>query len=160
MKKGLLILIAIGVCALQVSAQAQAFSSLPDSLNSENKTASAPATVAQPLAVTDLRAKLNEARNFLKSHANLVNGSTVALAVLDRDTSTIELVSVAKDSFLTKGAHLSVTAQSGRALNVEIVRANGVNTAVRVNDATTGKELTPLTVAFPIVKSGSITEVA
>jgi hypothetical protein len=67
---------------------------------------------------------------------------------------------MAKDSFLTKGLTLSLTSQSGRALNVTIVRANGVNTAVRINDAASGSELTPLTVAFPIVKGGSITEVA
>jgi hypothetical protein len=43
---------------------------------------------------------------------------------------------------------------------VTVVRANGVNTAVRVQDPATGVELTPLTVAFPIVKGGSVTEMA
>jgi len=53
-----------------------------------------------------------------------------------------------------------VTSRKGRALRVTVVRANGVNTAVRVNDSITGKELLPLTVAYGIVKGGRLTEVA
>jgi hypothetical protein len=107
----------------------------------------------------DLKSKLDEAREMLKA-ANFAGGNSVVLAVLDRKTSVIELVSMPKESFLTKGLTLWTTSQSGRAINVTIVRANGVNTAVRVNDPATGAELTPLTVAFPIVKGGSITEIA
>src|SRR6185436_9965746 len=68
--------------------------------------------------------------------------------------------SMAKESFLTRGLTLAATTQAGRAMKVTIVRANGVNTGVLVSDAANGKELTPLTVAFPIVKGGSISEVA
>lgn len=150
----------MGVCALvQVNASAQNFNSLPVT-TAETANEAAPANVAPSLAVTDLRAKLEEARELLKSQANLAGGSTVALAVLDRQTAKLEVLRMAKDSFLTKGLTQSITSQSGRAFNVTIVRANGVNTAVRINDAATGSELTPLTVAFPIVKGGSITEVA
>jgi hypothetical protein len=82
------------------------------------------------------------------------------LAVFDPQTSELQLLPIQKDSFLTKGASLSVTSQSGRSFFVTVVRANGVNTAVRVSDASSGRELTPLTVAFPIVKGGTLTEVA
>src|SRR5206468_8028200 len=41
-----------------------------------------------------------------------------------------------------------------------VVRANGVNTAVTVKALSTSRELTPLMVAYPIVRSGSITEIA
>ena len=161
MKKGLVILIAIGVCALmQIGATAQSVNSLPTSeVNSAAMVASVPAGAVQPLAASDLNARLDEAKELLKS-ANLAGGNTVVLAVLNRKTSGIELVSMPKQSFLTKGLTLSTTSQSGHAVNVTIVRANGVNTAVRVSDPATGAELLPLTVAFPIVKGGSITEIA
>src|SRR4051812_16789153 len=161
MRKGLLILIAIGVCALiEVGAQAQSFNSLPETVvNSTTAVASISAN-AQPLTATDLRARLDQAKAQLKSQANLVGGNTVVLAVLNRQTSQIDFLSIPKDSFLTKGLTLSTTSQNGRALNITVVRANGVNTAVRVNDPANGTEWTPLTVAFPIVKGGSITEVA
>ncbi|HYX28291.1 MAG TPA: hypothetical protein VE863_06970 [Pyrinomonadaceae bacterium] len=164
MKKGFAILITIGVCALgQLAASAQSVNLLPDAngdtVPAASASASTPAEGTQPLPISDLRGKLTEATALLKSHAP-ADEKTVSLAVLDRDTSAIEVLSMAKDTFLTKGASLSVTSQSGRTLYLTVVRANGVNTAVRVSDARTGKELTPLTVAFPIVKGGSITEVA
>jgi len=161
MKRRLLTLIAIGVCALaEIGANAQSPNSLPGSAtNVKPAAASGSETVPPPLTMTKLQEKLDEARELLKSHAN-AGGSFVVLAVLDRETSKVDLVTVAKDLFLTKGAKLYTTSQEGRAVNVTIVRANGVNTAVRVNDAATGKELTPLTVAYPIVKGGSLTEVA
>src|ERR1041385_2711137 len=161
MRKGLLPLIAIGVCALiQVGAQAQSFNSIPETaVNSESASSSIPAN-SQPLTVTDLRAKLDEAKDKLKSQANLNGGNTVELAGLNRQTSQIDLVAMPKDSFLTKGLAFSTTSHAGRALTITVVRANGVNTAVRVSEPANGIEWTPLTVAFPIVKSGSITEVA
>ena len=161
MKRRLLILNAIGVCALTaIGAKAQAPNSLPvAATNVQPAGASDSVTVSPPLTMTKLQEKLDEARELLKSQAN-AGGRFVVLAVLDRETSKVDLVTVAKDLFLTKGAKLYTTSQGGRAVNVTIVRANGVNTAVRVNDAATGKELTPLTVAYPIVKGGSLTEVA
>jgi hypothetical protein len=156
MKKGLLILIAVGVCALtQIGVTAQSLNSLPETALKADETA---ASGAQPLTVSDLKTKLEEAKEMLKSRANFAGGNTVVLAVLNN--KAIELVSMPKESFLTKGLTLSTTSQSGHPINVTILRANGVNTAVRVTDPATGTELTPLTVAFPIVKGGSITEIA
>jgi hypothetical protein len=161
MKKGLLILIAIGVCAsMQLSVTAQSVNSLPASGYKSGEMATpAPTSAAAPLSTPELKRKLAEAKELL-SQANFEVGNTVILAVLNQKTSVIELVSMPKQSFLTKGLTFSTTSQRGHAINVTILRANGVNTAVRVTDPTTGTELLPLTVAFPIVKSGSITEIA
>jgi hypothetical protein len=161
MKKGLFILIAIGVFVLsQVCAEAEIpYSSSVLTAETGNNIVSAP-EIAQPLTTSDLRDKLAQATQLLKAHAQLSNGNSVTLAVLDPQTSEVQLLPMQKDTFLTKGASLSVTSQSGRSFFVTVVRANGVNTAVRVSDAATGRELTPLTVAFPIVKGGTLTEVA
>jgi hypothetical protein len=45
-------------------------------------------------------------------------------------------------------------------VRVQIVRANGVNTAVNATEANSGQTLVPLVVQYPIVKNGGITEVA
>jgi hypothetical protein len=144
---------------MQVGAKAQAPDFLPETTAASAGPVATNAPVSQPVAVADLHIKLEEAKALLKSRASSVAASNVTLAVLDRESSAIELVTVAKDSFLTKGMNLAVTSQNGHALYLSILRANGVNTAVRVTDAT-GKELTPLTVAFPIVKGGALIEVA
>lgn len=160
MRKGFLILIAISVCALmQVGAKAQAPDSLPETTAASAGPVAMNTPVSQPIAAADLAIKLEAAKDLLKSRAASVASGNVTLAVLDPQSSAIELVTVAKDSFLTKGMNLAVTSQNGHALYLTILRANGVNTAVRVTDAT-GKELIPLTVAFPIVKGGAFTEIA
>src|ERR1051326_6187334 len=105
MRKGFFILIAIVVCAL---AQSPLSAQSPDSSAGTAITspvAVRPLTAPAP-AVNDLQARLDEGRQLLKSHPTLVNTNTVVLAVLDRDTSKIDLIPVQKDSFLTKGAHL------------------------------------------------------
>ena len=162
MKKGLQILIAIVVCAfIQVGASAQS-SEFAGEIPAETTTSATtnPPNSARSLTAAELRSKLSESREALKSGAELSDGSHVTLAVLDPDTSELQLLTMPKDSFLTKGASLYVTSRKGRALRVTVVRANGVNTAVRVNDSITGKELLPLTVAYGIVKGGRLTEVA
>src|SRR5215471_1455546 len=162
MKKGLLILITIGVFAFNhVRANAEILEIVSLSATSAgNSVAITAAEDPQPLTTADLHDKLAQATQLLKAHAQLANGNSVTLAVLDPQTSELQLLPMQKDSFLTKGASLSVTSQSGRSFFVTVVRANGENNAVRVSDASSGRELTPLTVAFPIVKSGTLTEVA
>jgi hypothetical protein len=160
MKKGLQILITIGVCALmQTGISAQSANSLPETKSKAESAAGIPAA-GQPLTMSDLKTKLEEAKQLLKAQANFGGGNTVVLAVLNSKTSAIDLVPIPKDSFLTKGLTVSTSSINGHAVSVTIVRANGVNTAVRVSDTATGSELTPLTVAFPIVKGGTITEIA
>jgi len=161
MKKGLLILIAIGVFALsRVAAKAEISVSASLPIGAGLNLVPTAAEADQPLANTDLHDELAQATQLLKIHAQLSDGNSVTLAVLDPQTSELQLLPMQKDSFLSRGASLSVTSQSGRSFLVTVVRANGVNTAVRVSDGSSGRELTPLTVAFPIVKGGALTEVA
>src|SRR5215467_5283996 len=162
MKKGLLILITIGVFAfnhVRANAEIPEIVSL-SATSAGNSVAITAAEDPQPLTTADLHDELAQATQLLKTHAQLSDGNSVTLAVLDPQTSELQLLPMQKDSFLSRGASLPVTSQSGRSFLVTVVRANGVNTAVRVCDASSGRELTPLTVAFPIVKGGALTEVA
>jgi len=68
----------------------------------------------------------------------------------------MEMVSIDKDSFLTKGGDYRLVSQLGENLRVRIVRPNGVNTAVTVSDAATGNTLFPLMVRYPIEKDGGV----
>ena len=43
---------------------------------------------------------------------------------------------------------------------MRVIRANGVNTAITLGDATTNESLIPLVVQFPIVRDGAVSEVA
>ena len=75
MKNGFLILIAIGVCALMpITERAQSFNSLPNNALPVNKPAAA-TSAPQPLTAADLRTKLGEARELLKSNVNLTGGN-------------------------------------------------------------------------------------
>src|SRR6266545_1747650 len=82
----------------------------------------------------------------------------VTLAALDR-TSRIHLITLYKETFLTKGSELIVPSSLGMPLNVRILRANGVNTAVAIFD-NQGRSLAPLVVEFPIEKRGVFRELA
>jgi hypothetical protein len=70
------------------------------------------------------------------------------------------IFSLPKTEFLKRDAVLLTTANSGRSLRVQVVRANGVNTAVVVTDIANGRMLVPLLAEFPIVKGGTLTEMA
>jgi hypothetical protein len=83
----------------------------------------------------------------------------VTLAALDRHTSKTHLVSFSKQTFLTKGAELTMTSSLGTPLTIRVVRANGVNTALTVF-TNTGESLVPLLVEYPIERNGSFKEMA
>jgi hypothetical protein len=85
---------------------------------------------------------------------------TVTLAVQDSATQAVGLLTLSKELFLTKGARELAQTSLGNAVEVAIMRANGVNTAVRVQDAATGRELIPLVVEYPIEKGGELRELA
>src|SRR5438105_150038 len=145
MKKRLLILIAIGVCALAPTisrAQVIDANQLPQTESAASVETISPGA-SEPLSPADLQTKLDEARQLLKSKADVSNGKTVALAVLDPKTSDLHVLTIQKDSFLTKDAVISATA-GDNSFRVTIIRANGVNTAVRVTDDSSGDELQPL----------------
>jgi hypothetical protein len=118
-----------------------------------------------PLSMNKVRARLDEAKRLLKSRPALTaltstpELSVVTLAVLDDKSGQIQTVRIPKDDFLTKGALMSLTNSSGASVQVRIVRANGVNTAVTVSDSA-GRSLVPLVVEYPIERGGALREMA
>jgi len=119
---------------------------------------------ARPLSVSDFRLKTAEAQRLMKSKPDLTaysstNMSTVTLAALEPGTSNIHLITLSKESFLSRGTQLVLGTSRGRVVRLTIVRANGVNTAVTIIDEA-GKAYSPLTVEYPIEKFGSFREVA
>ena len=83
----------------------------------------------------------------------------VTLAILDPRSNRIHQLTLAKETFLTKGAEVAMSTSLGMIVNLRVVRANGVNTAVTAFDQT-GYSLTPLLVEFPIEKRGVFRELA
>ena len=83
----------------------------------------------------------------------------VTLAALLPETSQIHLIRIAKETFLTKGSELSTTTTLGLPVQLRIVRANGVNTAVTIFDEK-NRSLLPLVVEFPIERRGVFREMA
>lgn len=126
--------------------------------------AEAPATTTRLMAPPVIQARIAEAERFLKSRpmqTAMVSPSLtyVTLAVLDRDTSRVHLVTVGKETFLKKGSEVTMTSSLGMPVSVRILRANGVNTAVGIFDMQ-GRSLAPLVVEFPIEKGGIFREMA
>jgi hypothetical protein len=116
------------------------------------------------LSPTRIRVRISQAERLMKSRPTptaLASSSLdyVTLAALLPETSQIHLIKVAKQTFLTKGAELSVTTSLGLPVQLHIVRANGVNTAVTIFD-NQHRPLAPLVVEFPIERSGRLKEVA
>jgi hypothetical protein len=120
--------------------------------------------LAHQLPVSKIRQRLAEAERLLKSRpvqTAMTPGAlqTVTLAVLDPDTSQILQLPLPKEIFLKKGSEAALPSATGSMLQVRIVRANGVNTAVVVSD-NTGRQLVPLVVAYPIERNGYFREMA
>jgi hypothetical protein len=126
---------------------------------------------AEPLAAgsrvlspPQIQSRIAEAERLLKSRP-LQTAKTspaidlVTLAALDRNTSRIHLVTVYKETFLTRGSEFTAPSSLGTILNVRVLRANGVNTAVAIFDIQ-GRALVPLVVEFPIEKRGVFREMA
>jgi hypothetical protein len=111
-----------------------------------------------------IQARIAEAERLLKSRPLQTAMSSpsidlVNLAALDRNTSRIHLVTLYKETFLTKDSELTVPSSLGTSLSIRILRANGVNTAVAIFNSQ-GRSLVPLVVEFPIEKSGVFREMA
>ncbi|HEV2826420.1 MAG TPA: hypothetical protein VGW76_02370 [Pyrinomonadaceae bacterium] len=116
------------------------------------------------LSPPQIQSRIVEAERLLKSRP-LQTAKTspsidlVTLAALDRNTARIHLVTVYKEIFLTKGSEFTAPSSLGIILNVRVLRANGVNTAVAIFDSQ-GRSLVPLVVEFPIEKRGVFREMA
>jgi hypothetical protein len=116
------------------------------------------------LSPPQIQARIGEAERLLKSRpmqTALTSPSIdlVTLAAFDRATSRIHLVTLYKETFLTKGSESTAPSSLGSMLSIRILRANGVNTAVAIFD-TQGRSLVPLVVEFPIEKRGVFREMA
>lgn len=111
-----------------------------------------------------IQARISEARRLLKTRpmATAMTAPSlefVTIAALDRDTSHTHLITISKQSFLTKGAEVNTISSLGTNVNLRILRANGVNTALTIFTPE-GKSLAPLTVEYPIERGGRFLEMA
>jgi hypothetical protein len=122
-----------------------------------------PQLPATSLAVSKIRARIQEAERVFKTRPQPTSLSTgslsfVTLAVLDPSTSKIHLITLPKELFLSRGAEATVTTQLGSTVNLRIVRPNGVNTAVTVFESATNRSFVPLLVEYPIERNGYLRE--
>lgn len=111
-----------------------------------------------------LRSRINEASRLMKvrplpTAMSVPSLDYVTLAALLPETSQIHLIRIAKETFLTKGSEFSSTTTQGLPVQLRIVRANGVNTAVTIFDEK-NRSLLPLVVEFPIERRGVFREMA
>ncbi|HLE61888.1 MAG TPA: hypothetical protein VI750_02050 [Pyrinomonadaceae bacterium] len=116
------------------------------------------------LSPATVRTRIGEAERLLKTRPlptalTLPSIEFVTLAALDRATARIHLIMLPKQTFLQRGAEVSLTTSEGALVNLRILRANGVNTAVTIFD-NSGNALAPLVVQFPIEKGGVFREMA
>src|ERR1043165_2512369 len=112
---------------------------------------------------TRLRIRINEAERLLKARPVPTSMAPsleyVTLAALLPETSQIHLIRIAKDTFLAKGSEVSATSTLGLPVQIRVVRANGVNTAVTIFD-NKNRVLLPLVVEYPIERKGLFREMA
>jgi hypothetical protein len=167
MRKSFIILLAIFVCALGSTAA----SAQPEPNRQTNQSVSSPSLfLAQAINESDgsdtlsasaIAGQISEARRLLSSRQTSgMARDLVTLAAFDPETSQKIIFSLPKNEFLIKDADLLANTEPGHTVRVHVVRANGVNTAVTIVDASTGRALVPLLVQFPIVKGGVVTEMA
>ena len=123
-----------------------------------------PAGPVTHLTPSVIQARISEARRMLKTRPVATAMSVpsiqfVTIAALDRETGRTHFITVSKETFLTKGSQISALSSEGVAVNVTVVRANGVNTALTVFTPD-GTSLAPLTIEYPIEKGGQFKELA
>ena len=111
-----------------------------------------------------INARISEAQRMLKTRPMATAMSVpsiqfVTVAALDRETARTHFITLSKETFLKKGAELNTITSEGTNVNLRIVRANGVNTALTIFTAD-GKALAPLTVQYPIERGGRFLEMA
>ena len=106
-----------------------------------------------------LRIRISEAQRLMKTGpvptAMTPSLEFVTIAALLPETSQIHLIRVNKQTFLTKGSEISGVSTMGLPVQLRIVRANGVNTAVTIFDDK-NRSLLPLVVEFPDRDAGRI----
>jgi hypothetical protein len=123
-----------------------------------------PAGPVTHLTPSVIQARISEARRMLKTRPVATSLSVpsiqfVTVAALDRETGRTHFITFSKETFLTKGAQVNAISSEGTSVNVTILRANGVNTAMTIFTPD-GKSLAPLTIEYPIEKGGKFKELA
>ncbi|HEX8774721.1 MAG TPA: hypothetical protein VF735_14210 [Pyrinomonadaceae bacterium] len=116
------------------------------------------------LSIDKIRARKLEAQRLLKARATPTAITTppidfVTLAALEQESGKIHLLSLPKELFLSKGAEATINSSLGSRVQLRVLRANGVNTAVTLFDET-GRSLAPLVVEYPIERGGRFQEMA
>lgn len=127
----------------------------------EAQSVSAPIKYLTPSMI---QTRINEARRMLKTRPMATALSVpsiqfVTIAALERETARTHLITITKETFLTKGAEINSISSLGTNVSIKILRANGVNTALTVV-TNKGQPLVPLTVEYPIEKGGMFKELA
>jgi len=110
-----------------------------------------------------IQSRISEAQRMFKTRpkptALVPSIDFVTVAALDRETARTHFITLSKQTFLTKGAELNTVTSEGTPINLRIVRANGVNTALTIFTPD-GKSLAPLTIEYPIERGGKYLETA
>ncbi|HYO64092.1 MAG TPA: hypothetical protein VER08_10710 [Pyrinomonadaceae bacterium] len=122
----------------------------------------APLQPARPLGLVKARTRIAETQRLMKTRLTptaFTSTSLVTIAALDQESSQVHMLTFPKQTLLTKGADVLLTSSLGTQLRLRIVRPNYVNTSVVVAD-TSGRQLTPLLVEYPIEKFGRFREMA
>ena len=127
----------------------------------QTKSAAAPITFLTPSVI---KSRISDAQRMLKTRPKPTALSVpqiewVTIAALDRETARTHFITISKQTFLTKGAELNTVTSEGTNVNVRIIRANGVNTALTIFTPD-GKSLAPLTIEYPIERGGKFLETA
>jgi len=118
------------------------------------------------LSFGQIKNKIAEAKRLMQTRpmpTGLVDGAVamdvVRLAFYDWKTQKLDFVVLSKTAFLSRDAQLPLISSNGKAMNVRIIRANGVNTPVTIFDQT-GEIHTPLVVQYPVERGGRYMETA
>jgi hypothetical protein len=147
----------------EVKKQNEAPAVVPNRLPASSSQGNAPLS-AGPFSPDAIRTRISEAERFFKSRPRPTSLTSspidlVTLALLDRNTSRVHLLTLSKQTFLTKNVELTMTSSLGTPVTLHVLRANGVNTAVTAFD-NLGHSLAPLVVEYPIERGGIFREMA
>lgn len=123
-----------------------------------NAATTAMAQQAEPEMSSSVHERILAAKRLLTTHPVLAT-NVVKIAAEEPLTKRVHLLSVAKEIFLKKRGEAVLTTSHGSPVRLRIVRANGVNTAVTIEDEA-GVAFVPLAVKYPIGRSGAGSEVA
>ncbi|HSE20583.1 MAG TPA: hypothetical protein VLB68_02970 [Pyrinomonadaceae bacterium] len=120
--------------------------------------------VMLPLAPSMVMTRISEAQRLLKTKPQTTALTTpsisfVTIAAFEPGATRTHLITLSKETFLTKGSEVTVPSSLGVPVTIRVIRANGVNTALSLVTPD-GTSLVPLTVEYPIERNGLFREMA